>query len=273
MVSLRGIICNFKHVALVIIGTSLLTFSGCTVTSGQSTELDNVEYAVDINTDISDGYEWTAGEIVGDSQLLYHQWTIEELGDIIVSAGTFWNDWWYGTDRFSYLNTGSWEDIHADIYLPLLPSSGFENLNDIRNYLLQYYTVTWVNNLLGSDFTPFVEYEDRLYVHSIRAGFTRTNWETAIIARIEQKYPYDFIYVSALNSAWHMLPNLIWCGNRDDFFIEAQNQIINGETYIFNDARAEDAISEVQYRIIFVDGRINNILFVYDDCREWSIFE
>ena len=31
----------------------------------------------------------------------------------------------------------------------LLPSSGFASLNDIRSYLLQYYTETWVDTGLS----------------------------------------------------------------------------------------------------------------------------
>jgi hypothetical protein len=66
-----------------------------------------------------------------------------------------------------------------------LPTSGFENLNGIRNALAFFYTEAWINAELSRDFAPFVEYDGKLYIHTTRAGFARPDWETATHALIE----------------------------------------------------------------------------------------
>ena len=145
-------------------------------------------------------------------------WTIEELGATIVAAGTFWEDWWIGRRWFSPENYLSyewwnWEPMpeHYVTFSPehnawierqnayidewnakfpeglldnrafniLLPSSGFTSLDDIREYLLQYYTEAWVDAKLFSDFPIFVEYDGVLFVDVARACSLRPIWETA----------------------------------------------------------------------------------------------
>ena len=167
MVSLRGVICNFKYIALVITGA--LAFVGGTDDTAPQYVLD---YTVNASIDNSD----------------YYLWTIEELGDIIVSAGTFWNDWWYGDwqygrGTFSAIVVDPYapipEHFPGSIYLAVLPNPKFESLNDIRNYLLQFYTERWVDSVINQEMFPFVEYTGVLYMHIARAGLARPGWHTA----------------------------------------------------------------------------------------------
>ena len=154
------------------------------VTSEQNAELTNTEYTINTNADNRD----------------YHVWTIEELGDIIVASGVFWRDWWDATGRFSYQNTGPWYDKINGIYLALLPSSGFGSLSDIRSYLMKYYSEAWVDSMLSAQFAPFIEYNDRLFIHSARNSSSRPNWEAATHTLICQ---VDYlISVESIVSYW-----------------------------------------------------------------------
>ena len=204
---------------------------------------------------------------------LPHEWTIKELGEIIVAAGLFWEEWWNLTGRFSsYISLGSWEDSPFDIYVELLPTSGFESLNDIRDYLLQYYTEAWVDSMLSSEFSPFVEYNDTLFVHDTRAGLSRANWRTSINTLLERDGNRILVQTSALDSAWHRFPNLHWNGDREAFLRDAQEQIIRGDAYINPNILLEDAIGEVWYHVTFIDGRIESVINLHNN-HEWNIFE
>ena len=139
------------------------------------------------------------------------EWTIEELGEKIVAAGTFWEEWWSMTGRFNWQHFEQldWElmpEHFAEIGMSmgiLLPSSGFEDINDIRNYLLQYYTEAWVDAELFQDFAVFVEYDGILFINVTRAGFPRPNWETAEHVLIEQDGNHAVVETTFLHGAWH----------------------------------------------------------------------
>jgi len=112
--------------------------------------------------------------------------TIEELGEKIVAAGAFWEDWWRVVGRFAY-HMIDWGNTHPNgSYNRLLSSSGFENLEDIREFLSVYYTSSWIDNELTGQFPRFVMFEGDLFVHTARAGLPRPMWETASHVLIEQ---------------------------------------------------------------------------------------
>ena len=141
---------------------------------------------------------------------LSHTWTITELSDIIVAAGDFWEEWWEMRNRFSGEHIGtplSQEDIPGHIctsvYGVLLPSSGFNSLNDIRSYLLNHYTQTWIDEKLSGEFAPFVEYDGVLWINAVRAGFARPNWQTATHNLIEQSGNHAVVETTVLVGAWH----------------------------------------------------------------------
>ena len=159
------------------------------------------------------------------------QLTLEEMGEIIVVAGTFWEDWWEWRGRFVYGHILAEEHLESTehpawVFQPLLPASGFESLGDIRNYLLQYYTEEWVDAELFGEFPVFAEYNGRLYVHTPRAGFPRPNWQTASHILIWQGDNEAIIHTTVLYGIWYADIAEPW---------------------------------EVQYRITFVNGRINSI--------------
>ena len=197
MVNLKSIMSNFKYVVSTIIGVSLLFLVGCgavsdtqplhvhariydsdteiAVTSEQNTELVNTEYTVNTNADNRD----------------YHEWTIEELGNIIVAAGTFWEDWWFWRGILADIRIDPYasipEHFPSNIYRAVLSHSKFESLNDIRNYLLQFYTKRWIDSVITQEGFPFVEYNGILYIHLARVvELARPRWHTASHVLIEQ---------------------------------------------------------------------------------------
>ena len=135
--------------------------------------------------------------------------TIQELGETIVAAGMFWNDRWYVRGRFDPQHIGGGElPQHISAargygFARLLPTSGFESLNDVRNYLLQYYTESWVDSELFHEFTAFIEYDGDLFVDFTRAGFVRPNWETAAHTLIEQNGRQQIVETTVLVGGWH----------------------------------------------------------------------
>lgn len=132
----------------------------------------------------------TRGEVATILTRFVEWRVVQSLGDVIVSAGMFWEDWWSGRGRFSSEHIAAWEEdvpAHLAAYQRLLPTSGFESLNDIRNYLSFYYTDAWINAELSgvTNFDPFVEYNGILYVLTGRYGRIRPDWSTATHALIE----------------------------------------------------------------------------------------
>jgi len=195
--------------------------------------------------------------------------TIEELGETIVAAGTFWEDWWNFRGPFDWQHfapietfdeplpehyvTGSdehnawlerqrvWHEEYLArfpehlrergfFWVQLLPSSGFESLSNIRDYLLQYYTERWVDAELFGEFTKFVEYDGVLYVCGARAGLSRANWETAEHELIEQDGSRAVVETTVMHGAWHREPY-----------------------------EEDIGAVPVQYRFTFVDGRIDQV--------------
>ena len=150
-------------------------------------------------------------------------WTVEELGEIIVAAGEFWNDWWNlrGAFAWEHLYESPWYYWSEQPYHPrsrgyyvLLPSSGFETITDIALHLQQFYTDIWINReMFGDEPTEptigdfeiffgnpsaFEEYDGVLYVAAVRWGAMRPDWTTATHTLISQ---YDNIAVVA---AWNV---------------------------------------------------------------------
>lgn len=140
-----------------------------------------------------------------------HGWTVDELGEIIVAAGSFWNDWWNfrGAFAWEHIDDSPWyfgveqpEHPLSRGFVALLPSSGFETLADIGVHLQQFYSDIWVlRELLGDEPTEFTvadfeiffgspsafeEYDGVLYVHADRIGAMRPDWNTATHILISQ---------------------------------------------------------------------------------------
>jgi hypothetical protein len=165
------------------------------------------------------------------------EWTIDELSEIITISGSFWNDWWYSLDSFDYSNLGDWGYEYETIYMELLPSSDFNNLNDIKEYLLQFYTMAWVDAMLYSEFPPFLEHDNTLYAHKARTGSTRTDWLAATHELIEQHACCTVIETTAIRM----------CFTRAGLGIDAYPH-------------------EVIYRFTFIDGRVSSV----SRCPIWA---
>jgi len=171
------------------------------------------------------------------------EWSINDLGEIIVAAGIFWEDWWYRTGRFASYNTGYWLDqgsnegenapMYSDLYLELMPSSGFNNISDVRAYLSQFYCAGWINiNIPGgfSPTAPFAEYNNLLYLHGVRHTSVYIDWETAT---------HNFV---SQGCCWVLVETTVsW---RDQ---EAMNRYPGALPDIF----------DMQSYFMFIDGRIN----------------
>ena len=134
------------------------------------------------------------------------EWTVEELSAKIEAAGVFWNDWWWGRGWFASEHIVAWgvEEVPehlATVYLRLLPTSGFESIDDIRNYLLQYYTESWVDVELSREFAAFAEYDSVLYINIVRMCFGDRNWETAEHILVEQDGSRAIVETTVI--VWH----------------------------------------------------------------------
>ena len=133
------------------------------------------------------------------------RWTVETLGDTIVAAGTFWEQWWDLSGPFASAHT-SGANVPAHLlergFSRLLPTSGFESMDDIRDYLLQYYTQAWVDAELLGEYAVFLAYNNNLFVQTARAGFARPDWETATHTLIEQDGNRAVVETRVLTSVW-----------------------------------------------------------------------
>jgi len=147
---------------------------------------------------------------------LYRVWTVEELGEIIVAAGRFWEEFNGVTGRFSYENHDMSGRIqgthprHLEQFTALMPASGFESVNDVRSFLLRYYTESWVDALLYGEFPPFVDYEGVLYMHAGVVGppsEARPDWDTAthmLLEKVEKKGYVVIVATTVLHRSWQL---------------------------------------------------------------------
>ena len=110
--------------------------------------------------------------------------TLNELGATIVAVGQFWEDWWRREGIFTHTDG-------TNIFLPtpykfsgtlLLPSSGFNSLNDIRTHLMQFYA----DNSVDFEMSLFIERDGNLFVSDTRARLPRFDWTTATHTMVEQ---------------------------------------------------------------------------------------
>lgn len=111
----------------------------------------------------------------------------------------------------------------------LLPSSGFSRLADVRHYLLQYHTESWLDTEMD-DWFPFTESDGNLYVMIARFGTVRTDWTTATHELIEQDGSHAVVETTVLSGNWEM-------GAHNPNFVPIQS------TYLFT----------------FIDGRIDHV--------------
>ena len=162
--------------------------------------------------------------------------TIEELGETIVQADTFWEELWgdYVVGRFSSehidIEAGPSKYLPFGMFLRLLPSSGFENINDVRNYLLQFYTEGWVDCTLANEWVPIQEHEGVLYVAQAGTSMARPGWWTASFEMVKQEGSITIVDATLYHGSWPRVH-------------------FSGDAYPF----------EMTHRFIFVDGRIDSI--------------
>jgi len=171
--------------------------------------------------------------------------SIEELGAIIVSSGIFWGEWWQLNGRFDFehikFDPSWWEANHPTRehvgHARVLPTSGFESLNDIRKYLLQYYTESRVKEILIRDL--FIEHNNMIYTDVDRAGFSQPNWETAIHTLIEQEGSRVVVRTTVLS-------------------------LIPYDAIIFSGFEN----NQFRYYYTFIDGRIDNVVLYINNRRQ-----
>ena len=146
----------------------------------------------------------------------------ETRDNILVPAGNFWEAWWNLRGPFA------WEHItegpNDPVFAELQPTSGFAHLNELRLYLLQYYTEAWLDANLSYYFR---QEGDMLLINSARAGFPRPDWSTMAFRALEHDGQFATqAEVEVTYGSWHREP---------------------GEQYPH----------EAQYRFTFVGGRID----------------
>ena len=167
---------------------------------------------------------------------------LEELGNTIVAAGTFWEDWHRKRGRFDLSHMApNWVSRSSAAFSQLLPTSGFESLEDVRNYLLQYFTESWVDAHLALMMPVFLEYDGVLFIHNdhVQGGFS--NWETATHTLVEQDGRYAVVRTAVLHANWANAYAWLTSG--------AMLQYIIGI----------GVVSLAQYYFTFIDGRIDSV--------------
>ncbi|MCL2357579.1 MAG: hypothetical protein FWC70_10605 [Defluviitaleaceae bacterium] len=143
--------------------------------------------------------------------------TLAELGATIVAVGEFWNRWYASHPSFDWAHIdnsrSNWQPFDEAIlpghhplsrgFAVVLPSSGFTRLDDVGEYLLQFYTSAWVDSGVfaeppvamqiheGYDVTifglrGFEEYDGELFVFVQPEMSARPDWATATHRIIEQ---------------------------------------------------------------------------------------
>ncbi|MCL1935379.1 MAG: hypothetical protein FWF57_03255 [Defluviitaleaceae bacterium] len=195
---------------------------------------------------------------------------IVELGEIIIQSMSFWHEVLYLRGRFSQEHLGHYSEVwdfpqHKPIlraYQRVLPTSGFESLQDIKDYLLQFYTESFLESVFSLELAPFIEYDNTLYLHTARIWFASSKLETAIYTLVEHNNDYSIVEMSVLRTVWDMLPNLVYRGDREELFREAREQILRGDTFFPQDYSLEIVMVETFYHFTFVDNRINDIVVV-----------
>jgi len=125
---------------------------------------------------------------------------IAEHGQTIVAAGEFWEDWWHRRGYF-YWNNVDPDFRYNDTHSRLLPTSGFSNLNDVRTYLANYFTQSWIDVALGEG-SVFIYHDGFLYINTTRAGFPRVDWTTARHELIEEDGNRVVIATTVAAGAW-----------------------------------------------------------------------
>jgi len=206
-----------KLTALTITIIALLIFTGCT----NNGETNNGSQATDTTTPNvtapSQTQPPTPDPTPQPTPEQPQEWTLEELGDTIVAAGEFWNRWWASHHTFEWehiddsrSNWQPWDSALTPAHHPLsrgfaiiLPSSGFSSLDDIGEYLSQFYTQAWIDRgqfaepevtmefMVGEYVTLFgfydlEEYDGELYVFVQVEWTARPDWNTATHTLIEQ---------------------------------------------------------------------------------------
>ena len=169
--------------------------------------------------------------------------TVEELGAVIEASGHFWAEWWGINGRFGWEHLGDWDDVPEWLqggHIAVLPSSGFENLDDIRDYLLLYHTVRWVDDHLNH--YTFVEYDGVLYMDIVRYSAGDMCWEAATHVMMEQRGTRAVVESTATLWSW-------------DWDYDAEGVV-----------RVSD---EVVRRFTFINGRIDTAVLC-PSCRGWS---
>jgi len=178
--------------------------------------------------DTTDDYPPETTDNGYDNQQVFEPLPVDRFAVPILRAGIFWDDFWYLDAMFSVNNIewGAPPHLAALSFTRLLPTSGFENLDDIRNFLSAFYSDEWIEAELTGDDPRFVEYDGELFMQGARAGVSRPNWNTAAHELISDDGVNAVVETTVMHYVWHT----------DDI-----------EPY------------EVTYTFTFVDGRIDSL--------------
>jgi len=123
----------------------------------------------------------------------------------------FWEDFFWIRGIFEYKHHDNSARLqgnhpqHLESWTALSPTSGFTNVNDVRAFLLQYYTEAWIDSLLYGDYPPFVDYKSVLYMRAGVSGPSseaRPDWTTSTHKMVEQANNIIIIETTVLFGTW-----------------------------------------------------------------------
>lgn len=179
-----------KKIVTILFSVLVLLLIGCS----SNDELPMDDYEVLVN-------DYNVVDDETNAELDYTEILLKELGEIIVSAGEFWEHWWKFYGRFDQEHIDTEDRVGR--FVRLLPSSGFANLDNIREYLLQYLTENLVDFEMRDEWFPFREYDGMLYLDDTRTGGWTNDWrESARHELIEQDDNHVIIQTMAHPCHW-----------------------------------------------------------------------
>jgi len=110
--------------------------------------------------------------------------TAVQMGRRVASQMHFWHTYWNFEGQFGWVynicreSEPVYDDEYA-VYLPLLPASGIENMEQLRWRLTWHYTNAYIDRLLAAEHAPFREINGQVYINVSRMHTYRPDWETA----------------------------------------------------------------------------------------------
>jgi len=212
-----------------------------------------------------------------------YEWSLHDLSQVIEAAGFFWEDWWWLTNAFDVTSI-DWQGAPEHLFfMGVMPEGAtFSSLDDIRAYLGQFYTPTWVDGLLyfpQTGGTPsFAEYDGVLLINGIRmSGMPRPDWTRATHVLVTSDETHAVVETTVVYSGLYWTfegqANVVWNtiyrftfenGKIDDVTtIQRQNDMEQIESAPHSAALVYESVNISPYGRAAVDAFLAQVLTLH----------